>query len=203
MGAFVEGHLPVSTAGVLLAAGAGTRFAGPQHKLLATMGGFTVAALSLRSLLDAGLEAVAIVTGAVDIDPVLDEAAGAHERGSITVLLNERWESGIASSVRCAASWATQHGHDAIVVGLADQPFVTSAAWQSVAAAAAPIAVGTYGGRRGNPVRLAREVWPLLPSDGDEGARAVMRRMPEIVVPVACEGRPDDIDTVEDLRRWS
>ena len=193
----------MTTAGVLLAAGGGTRFAGPQHKLLAEVDGRMVAARSLRSLLDAGLDAVAVVTGAVDLGPVLDEAADEHERAGVTLLPNDRWESGMASSVLCVTAWAKGCGFHAVVIGLADQPFVTPEAWQAVAGCGARIAVATYGGQRGNPVRLAREVWPLLPHDGDEGARAVMRRYPEIVAPVACEGRPDDIDTVEDLRRWS
>ena len=188
----------MTTAGVLLAAGAGTRFAGSQHKLLATIEGRSVAARALQSLLDASLDAIALVSGAVDLSAVLDEVDG-----DVVLISNERWESGMASSVRCAASWAAEAGHEAIVVGLADQPFVLPEAWQAVAASDGPIAVATYGSRPRNPVRLAQQVWPLLPSNGDEGARAVIRRMPEIVVPVACEGRADDIDTVEDLRRWS
>lgn len=188
----------MSTAGVLLAAGAGTRFADPQHKLLAVIDGQSVVSRALGSLVGASFDAVAVVTGAADISQAL---AGAG--GEITVVENERWASGIASSVRCAASWAARQGHDAIVVGLADQPFVTAAAWRAVGASEGLIAVADYAGQRRNPVRLAREVWPLLPHDGDEGARMLMRRFPEIVVPVACEGQPDDIDTVEDLRRWS
>ena len=188
----------MSTAGVLLAAGAGTRFADPQHKLLAVIDGQSVVSRALQSMVEASLGAVAVVTGAVDISEMAADASG-----EIAVIENDRWESGIASSVRCAASWAAQHGHDAIVVGLADQPFVTAAAWRAVGASEGFIAVADYGGQRRNPVRLAREVWPLLPYSGDEGARTVMRRFPEIVVPVACEGLPDDIDTVEDLRRWS
>ena len=188
----------MSTAGVLLAAGAGTRFTGPQHKLLADIDGHSVVSRALESLVGASLDAVAVVTGAVDISEALVDAPG-----EIAWIENERWDSGIASSVRRAASWAAQQQHEAMVVGLADQPFVTSAAWRAVAASEGRIAVATYGGRRGNPVRLAQEVWPLLPYDGDEGARTLMRRLPEIVVPVACEGLPDDIDTVEDLRRWS
>lgn len=188
----------MSTAGVLLAAGAGARFAGSQHKLLATIEGRSVAGRALQSLLEASFDAVAVVSGAADLGAALAEVDG-----DVELISNERWASGIASSVGCATRWARQHGHRAVVMGLADQPFVQPEAWRSVAASDGPIAVATYGARRANPVRLAREVWPLLPSDGDEGARAVIRRMPEIVVPVACEGRPDDIDTVEDLRRWS
>jgi molybdenum cofactor cytidylyltransferase len=48
-------------------------------------------------------------------------------------------------------------------------------------------------------------VWPLLPTDGDEGARSLLRSHPEWVCHVPCIGSLDtvaDIDTPEDLHRW-
>ena len=68
----------------------------------------------------------------------------------------------------------------------------------------AKVAVATYGGKRRNPVLFSREVWPLLLREltGDEGARSVLRRHPEVVTEVPCDGLgdPADVDTAEDLR---
>jgi CTP:molybdopterin cytidylyltransferase MocA len=90
------------------------------------------------------------------------------------------------------------------VVGLGDQPLVLAESWQRVAGARAkPIGVATYNGTRGNPVRLSSLVWPLLPMSGDQGARVVMHRRPDLVMEVPCPGGAADIDTVDDLREWS
>ncbi len=183
--------------GVLLAGGAGRRFHGPRHKLLTELRGRPLIHWALDAVRGAGLE-VWVVWGA------LAERGEAPQLGpDVRVLVNERWQEGMATSLALAVATARAEGRVAITVGPADQPMVPAAAWRTVASTDAPIAVATYSGRRANPVRLAAEVWDLLPVSGDVGARDLIRVRPDLVVEVACPGNPVDIDTLEDLRRWN
>lgn len=186
---------PHDTLGVLLAAGGGSRFDGPTHKLLARLGDRSVIEHAIAGLVASAIGPVLVVTGAVELP---DHCTGAE----VTVLHHPGWELGQATTLRAAIGFASDHGFDAVVVGLGDQPAIGVDAWRRVAASSSPIAVATYGGRRRNPVRLHRSVWPLLPVDGDEGARVIMRMRPELVEEVPCAGSPADIDTQEDLARW-
>ncbi|MHB1929406.1 MAG: nucleotidyltransferase family protein [Acidimicrobiales bacterium] len=180
---------------VVLAAGGGARFAGGSHKLLADFRGRPVLAWALDAAAGAGLDRTWVVSGAIDL-------AGLVPPG-VEVLDNPDWAAGQAGSLGVAVGAAVAAGLDALVVGLGDQPMVPAGAWRSVAAVDAPIAVATYAGVRGNPVRLGREVWDELPLSGDAGARVLIRRRPDLVREVACVGEPADIDTVEDLQRWN
>ena len=185
-----------TTLGVLLAAGAGSRFAGPDHKLLAPLKGASVVSYALSSMVSANLGACIAVTGSV--------ALGAFPDG-VTEVHNGDWASGQRSSVISAIQYAQANEFDAIVVGLGDQPFITTEAWQLVADADSPIAVATHDGVRGNPVKLSSAVWDLfIATDGDRdvGARTLIHLHPELVREVACKGNSADIDTTEDLSKW-
>jgi CTP:molybdopterin cytidylyltransferase MocA len=186
----------MTVAAVVLCAGAGSRFAGEGHKLLAKARGRPLVSWAVGAARDAALEETVVVMGAVDLTDVLPD--------DVTLLSNERWKEGQSSSLRVAVDWCARQGHTAAVIGLGDQPGLTVAAWQSLAAPSpTPVAIATYGKRRGHPVRLEAAVWPLLPVSGDEGARRLIAARPELVTEVPCEGDPRDIDSREDLRRWS
>lgn len=161
--------------------------------MLAPFRGRPLITWALEHAGDAGLAEIIVVTGAVDLSAVVT---------SETVVENPRWESGLASSLQVAIDEARRRGHRTVVVGLGDQPLVPASAWRAVAASSRPVAVATFEGRRSPPIRLSREVWPLLPTNGDTGAREVMRARPDLVAEVPCEGVGVDIDTPEDLAAW-
>jgi CTP:molybdopterin cytidylyltransferase MocA len=185
------------TIAVVLAAGAGSRFAGPTHKLDAELTGRPLLRHAVDAAVESGIGPVIVVTAGHVTTPVPP---------GVTAVGNESWQQGQMSSLRIGIAAAAARGARSVVVGLGDQPFVRPEAWRGVAAATAPIAVATYEGRRGHPVRLHQTVWDLLPDGGDEGARSLMRLRPDLVIEVPCQGSPNvslvDVDTLEDLRRW-
>jgi CTP:molybdopterin cytidylyltransferase MocA len=181
------------TVAVVLAAGAGTRFAGPTHKLDAAVDGRPLVDRAVAAAREAGIGPVVVVTAG---------QLATELPADVVHVVNEQWAVGQSTSLRRGIDAAQDLGATAVVVGLGDQPFVTADAWRALAATDAPIVVATYDGRRGHPVRLHRSVWQLLAAEGDEGARSLMRRRPDLVAAVPCDGSPIDIDTVEDLARW-
>jgi CTP:molybdopterin cytidylyltransferase MocA len=192
------GERPPLAVLALLAAGQGTRYEADHHKLDATLP-------DGRTVLDHAVESIRIAAATLGAPAyVVTGAATFHLPTDVTALANPDWHNCQASSLGVAIE-AARHAEAAqLIVGLGDQPFITPETWITVATAPTtrPIVVATYGGRRGNPVRLSAQVWSLLPTDGDEGARALMRLRPELVGEVPCSGSPADIDTVEDLQRW-
>jgi CTP:molybdopterin cytidylyltransferase MocA len=200
----------VSVAGVLLAAGEGSRFGQP--KALVELNGQTLAARGVELLRAGGADPVVLVTGAAPV-----QVAGTQ------TVDNPDWRTGMGSSLRAALHALTAGTADqepgrpvpvsrpevgAVVVALADQPLVGAEAVARLIAAyrgGASVAVAAYDGQPRNPVLLAREHWPevIATATGDSGARAFLRARAHLVTLVECgdTGSPDDIDTPADLAR--
>lgn len=186
-----------TVAAVVLAAGGGSRWDGPGHKLLALVDGVPLAHHAIQAASDASLDELVVVLGAVDL---LAEGVIPPEA---TTLVNAKWASGQASSLQLAIEHSRRAGHDAVVVGLADSPGIPAEAWKAVAEAKSPLAIATFSNRRCPPTRIGRDLWNDLPTEGDEGARSLLSLRSDLVVEVACTGDPTDVDTMEDLGKWS
>jgi CTP:molybdopterin cytidylyltransferase MocA len=210
----------MSVAGVLLAAGEGSRFGQP--KALVELDGVTLAQRGVDLLRVGGADPILVVTGATPVQ--LSGTYSVH---------NPDWRTGMGSSLRVALhalgsdpaepadlaapaedagamalKSADQPPIGAVVVALADQPLVGAQAVARLIAAyrvGATVAVAAYDGRPRNPVLLAREHWPevIAMATGDQGARPFLRARPGLVTLVECAdtGSPDDIDIPADLER--
>jgi CTP:molybdopterin cytidylyltransferase MocA len=162
--------------GIVLAAGASSRFGSPKQRLL-------VGDVVARARESQALDDLLVVVGAHEVET------------DAQVVPCAEWERGPGASLRCgfgAAALATE----AAVVLLADGPDLAPAAIDRVVgswrAGLGPVLAASYGGERSHPVVLDRSVWRDVP---DEGARAL-----EAVL-VDCDdlGAPGDVNVPADL----
>jgi nicotine blue oxidoreductase len=167
---------PPRIAGVVLAAGAATRFGSPKQALM-------LGEVLGRLRLSREVGEIVVVAGACDVE--------ARER----VVACPEWELGPGASLRCGLR-ALDPATPAAAVILADGPDLSPDAVDRVAEAwrsgVGDVVAASYGGVRGHPVLLGRGVWDLVP---DEGARALV----PVLVPCDDLGPPGDVDRPEDL----
>lgn len=157
-------------AGVLLAAGAGTRYGMP--KVLAEQGEWL--RLAVTALSEGGCGDVVVVLGAA----VVDVPAPARP------VVAEQWADGMSASLR--AGLAAIADADLAVLALVDTPDVGADVMRRVLAAAGPsgLARAVYDGRPGHPVVIARRHWAELDASlaGDEGARSFLAGRDDVAV---------------------
>jgi molybdenum cofactor cytidylyltransferase len=184
--------------GILLAAGAGSRFGG--GKLLHALDGVPIGVRSARNLRAAGLSVLAVVR------PGNDTLARLLKDEGCTVTVCATAADGMGVSLAHAIAASDPLKTAGWVVALADMPRILPATIQSIAdavAGGALMAAPAYRGERGHPVGFsARLRDELLALSGDEGARAVLSRHHDKLQLIEC-GDPGvvfDIDSRDDLR---
>jgi CTP:molybdopterin cytidylyltransferase MocA len=177
-------------AGLILAAGAGSRF-GPEPKLLADLEG--------RPLLQWAVDAQLAVPALERIVVVLGEGAehiiGDVEFGRAEPIICGHWAEGQSESLRFGLEALT--GADKVIVTLGDEPLISSAVLARFVDEPAP-ARATYDGEPGHPVALGRrELAAVRELRGDRGARELLADARMIECSHLCSGR--DVDTPNDL----
>lgn len=179
---------------VILAAGSSSRLGQP--KQLVTKDGETLLARTVRHALQTRPMTVCVVLGA--------EAAtlARHLAGlPVTVLINEAWQTGMASSLQTAAAALAAHARPALIT-VVDQPALSGAHFVALLQAfdgSADI-ISAYGEAAGVPVLLRPQTLARARDlAGDEGFRRLWAL--ESPVRLRADGLGADLDTPDDVQR--
>ena len=188
----------MSVAGVVLAAGAGSRFGGPKA-LAADPDGTRWLPRAVQTLRDGGCERVVVVLGASahEARALLDDA--------VTVTVAAEWATGMSSTIMAALREVAEFADvDAVAIVTVDVPSL-SAAMVARLIGARPVErnalrQATFGGRPGHPVVIGRSHWPALAAHlavqeaRDAGAREYL--VAHGVTELECSdlGSGDDVD---------
>jgi molybdenum cofactor cytidylyltransferase len=181
---------------IVLAAGASTRFGSPKQLVRIAGRPLLHAAVTRAAEIAGNALLVVLGSGAAELAPLLKHSAG-------TIVINQEWREGLASSVRAAIAKLPGTCAGALLMP-ADQPAVSVEDLKRLAGAwrrqPLHIAASVHEGGLGLPAIWPRSLFPeLLRLRGDAGLRLLLRRHAERVVRVAMPSAAIDIDTPEDL----
>ena len=186
--------------GLVLGAGASTRFGQPKQ-LLPFRGGALLGWVIDQAERAAGLDEVIVVLGRA-----ADEIREKVVFGNAKVVENPVFGSGCASSYR-AGIGALDPRSDAIMILLGDQPGVDPETINCVAAewrrGDGQIALASYQGRKGHPILFAKPLFDrLVGLHGDKAAWKLVDANPDLVRVIPFDRPfPEDINTLEDFQR--
>ncbi|MBW8843809.1 MAG: nucleotidyltransferase family protein [Burkholderiales bacterium] len=191
---------------VVLAAGRGSRFRGPGHKLeqslAGTPGGDSLLTRSLRHALATRLRVVVVTTTA--LAPTAHKLIAARD----VVTLPEHDAHGrpqpIGMGHSIVAGVAATGDADGWLILPADMPLVQPTTIMAVAEGLEryPVCYAQYRGIQGHPVGFGTELYSeLMVLQGDEGARRIVLRYAAQPIAVDDPGVHIDVDTAEDLAR--
>lgn len=193
---------------VVLAAGRGSRFAGPDHKLLQNLGTSTVLGRTLQHAIASHLPVVVVTT-----EPLASLARRSVAARDVVVLPEIEADDCLIEPCSLGTK-ALGMGHS-ISAGIGarpdapgwlilpgDMPQVQPSTLKLIAGRIGEDAVvyAQHKGRRGHPVGFSAEMYSeLIMLTGDEGARRLVARYASVGVEVDDAGVLQDVDTVDDL----
>ncbi len=181
---------------VVPAAGFGSRFGGPVHKLDQPFADSTVLGTTVQHALASGLPLMVVTTA--DLAPSVLRWVGVRQ---MVVLSADEAARGMGASIAAGVAESSDAAGWVVLPG--DMPLVQPATLLAVAQALQEYAVAyaQYRGRRGHPVAFAAELYSeLVMLNGDDGARRIVARYPAYGQDVDDRGALLDIDSAADLQ---
>lgn len=197
-----ETHAQRPLLGLLLAAGRGSRFdaTGSNNKLLAQIDGEAIAVRSAQKLRQVVDNLVIVVR------PGSERLIEALRVVDAVISVCDDAALGMGHSLAHGVALAQRQSQPrALLVALADMPFIAQSTLQQLAQAAdagqpSIIAAPRFAGHRGHPVLFGRDNFlALQASKGDTGASELLRSAPITWIDVDDSGVLRDVDRPEDL----
>jgi len=175
---------------VVLAAGHGRRFGA--DKLMADLDGAPLGIRAARNL--AGIDAAAHFAVCQPGAAIASHYADLGYK----IVENPNANLGLSSSLHLAVGAVAKTKAQALLIVLADMPFIMPAHIDAlIAACNHNIIASTDGGQAMPPAIFPRSTWPLLlDTKGDAGARQLLSKARHLAAPL---GSLRDIDTPDDL----
>lgn len=183
---------------IVLAAGRGSRFAGPQHKLSQPLGTVSVLGRTIAHAIESQLPVLVVTTA-----ELAAEAYRWVARRDVVLVPGAETGTSTGMGYSIAAGVAARPQASGWLVLPGDMPLVSAHALREVADALPlhPVVFAQHQGRRGHPVGFAAELFSdLVQLTGDEGARRIAARYPSFGLELGDPGVLVDVDTEADLQ---
>ncbi|MCR6691850.1 MAG: nucleotidyltransferase family protein [archaeon YNP-LCB-003-016] len=185
---------------IILAAGASKRFG--RNKLLETINGKPMIKWTVEAALNSMANEVVVVLGFE-----AEKVAEAIKDLPCKKVINENYEEGMSSSVKCGLRNAMDKSM-AILIIPGDCPLIRSEDINKVIKryleTRKPIVIATHKGRRGHPIMISRELFEEVMGISEEGMglKEVIKRHEMEIAYAETEnaGVIRDIDNPEDLK---
>ncbi|MDW7693544.1 nucleotidyltransferase family protein [Flammeovirgaceae bacterium SG7u.111] len=187
---------------VVLAAGQSSRMGKP--KQLLPVNGQPMLRRVAKTALSADNTKVTVVLGA-NAEACTEVLASLP----VQIVVNKNWENGMGSSINSGLASALKQNPetDAVLLLLADQPFVTSKhinALQKLASTSKKsIIASSYSEIVGVPILLKKKYFSdLLKLNANKGAKLIVKANPDDIQSIPFPEAAKDIDTLEDFQNY-
>lgn len=186
---------------IVLAAGASSRLGRP--KQLLAFDGKTLLQHALQTAKASSLHPVVLILGAA-AETIQNDISDQE----IHVTVNEAWQEGMASSIRCGLSAIKKISSaiEGVILMVCDQPFVSGSLLNELVAThqktGSRVVASSYGETFGPPVFFHQSLFDeLLQLTGDVGARSIVKQHANEVEIVPFPKGVFDVDTEAEYAR--
>jgi molybdenum cofactor cytidylyltransferase len=188
---------------LLLAAGSSSRLG--RSKQLLSIKGQPLLLKSVKAAIESGIKNITVVLGANE-----QEHHQVIKDARVHVVVNADWKKGMGNSLKAGLSYLLQQlpKVEAVVTMVCDQPLINSDQLRKLISEyenfESTIVASFYQGATGVPVLFDRTLFSELLSMPDEaGAKKIIQQHPHLVKTVPFPGGEIDIDTDDDLKKFS